>query len=138
EVERWQQAHIEINPNDTLSQLVKRKISTIRKMSVNPEGHDTFLINSFGSPSYYSSSEVFNFLGNNITDSYSLDEMLNKLESVKDRKPFVKEIINMVEQDYSFESQLYTTLASKTFQEYSIIYEKDGEYKIISANKTSL
>lgn len=135
-VERWQKAHIEFNPYDTVSQQVKRKLATITKMVPQKEGADKFLRNSFGSPIYYSSRDIYNYLGKQITDSYSPSDMVNRIEKLQNDKPYMQEIFSMVIVDNAFKNQLYTTLASKTFQKFTLVYEKDGQYRVMASNRT--
>mgnify|MGYP003147121858 CR=1 FL=1 len=135
--ERWQQAYIEINPNETLSQLVRRKLGTIQKQTI-VDGKRKPVTNVFGAPTYYSQAEVFAFLGENITDSYSIDEMMDSLRAVENKKPFIGDILSFVELDSSFATSLYTTLASKTFQKFLMVYEDNGDYTTFFSNRKTL
>ena len=135
--ERWQQAYIEINPNETLSQLTRRKLGTYQKQIV-VNGEREPVTNAFGAPTYYSQAEVFAFLGENITDSYSIDEMMDSLRAVENKKPFIGDILSDAETDSSFATSLYTTLASKTFQKFLMVQEVDGDYITFFSNRKTL
>ena len=135
--ERWQQAYIEINPNETLSQLTRRKLGTYQKQIV-VNGEREPVTNAFGAPTYYSQAEVFAFLGENITDSYSIDEMMDSLRAVENKKPFIGDILSDAEMDSSFATSLYTTLASKTFQKFLMVREVDGDYITFFSNRKTL
>lgn len=135
--ERWQRAHIEIDPTTTLSQLVKRRLGTIPKL-ISIDGEPQMVRNSFGAPVNYTEQEVFGFIGQTITDSYSPTEMVEKLEALKEKKPFISTILNYVEEDVNFKTSLYTTLASKTFQKALMVYEENGVYKTFYSNRKTV
>lgn len=135
--ERWQKAHIEINPRDTVSQRVKRKLGSIPKMTVS-NGISVPSKNMFGAPEVHSEREVFGYLGQNLTDSYSPTEMVERLKAVQGNKGFITPILNEIEKDLSFKTALYTTVASKTFQKFITIYEKDGDYQTFYSNRKGI
>lgn len=135
--ERWQQAYIEINPLTTLTQKVKRKLGTIPKMVVI-DGLKRHAENRFGAPIYYSEAEVFGWLGQNMTDTYNPSDMVKKLHKLQDKKPFVKNLIDMMDQDASFKTDLYNTLASKTFQKFLMVYEDKGDYRVFYSNRKTV
>jgi hypothetical protein len=135
--ERWQKAYIEINPQTTLSQTVRRRMGTIPKL-VNVDGEQQPVRNSLGAPITYSEAEVFGYLGQKITDSYSPTDMVQKLMDLRDDKPFVNQILNFIEKDVNFKTSLYTTLASKTFQKFLMIYEEKGNYTWFYSNRKTV
>ena len=133
-IERWQQGNAEINPVQTMSQEIRRKLGTIKKV-ITVDGKPKIVKNIFGTPVYYSEKEVFGFLGENITDSSDTVDMKNKLEALKNKKPFIKGILDLMEADPGFTTKLYNSLGGKTFKKYLINYEQDGEYYITNSNK---
>ena len=135
--ERWQQAHIEINPFETLSQIVRRKLGTIQKQII-VNGKRKPVTNILGAPVNYSEQEVYSYLGQNITDSYSPDKMIKKLNNLKKKKPFIEDVLNMVQGSASFKTSLYTTLASKTFQKFLMVYEDNGNYRTFYSNRKTI
>ncbi len=128
--ERWDRAAGEFNPIETSSQYLKRKLATIPVRDGNK-----VLSNSFGTPTFYNSRDVFNFLGKEITDQYTTEGLMEKLKSLESKKPFISNVIELINTDATFRSNLITDLAKKTFVKYTIIYEKDGDYEIIAANQ---
>ena len=136
-VERWQQAYIEINPVESISQVVKRKIARIPKTTL-VDNKPMPAKNKMGVPIYYDAKEVFGFLGRNLTDTYSYSDMVSKLEELKKEKPFVSHIYSLLNEDPSFGIQLFTTLASKTFQNFLTVYEVNGEYRIFYSNRQTI
>ncbi|MHA1904727.1 MAG: hypothetical protein ACW977_12255, partial [Candidatus Thorarchaeota archaeon] len=128
--ERWDRAAGEFNPIETSSQYLKRKLATIPVKDGNK-----VLSNSFGTPTFYNSRDVFNFLGKEITDQYTTEGLMEKLKSIENKKPFISNVIELVNTDPTFRSNLITDLAKKTFVKYTIVYEKDGDYEIIAANQ---
>lgn len=135
--ERWQRSHIEINPQDTISQKVKRNLGTIPKMRM-VKGVQIPTKNMFGAPEVYSEREVFGYIGQRITDSQSPTQMIEKLKSLQTDKAFIPAILNEIERDLSFKTALWTTLASKTFQRFITVYEKDGEYQTFYSNRKGI
>ena len=135
--ERWQQAYIEINPQESLSQLTRRRLSTIPKMII-VDGEEVRATNRLGIPINYSEKEVFAYLAHNITDSYSHSKMVNRLKELSDKKPFIEEILNMIQKYPNFKNSLYTTLASKTFQKFLMVLEVDGNYRTFYSNRKSI
>jgi hypothetical protein len=135
--ERWQQSYIEINPQDTISQKIKRKLGTISKMKI-VDGNKIVARNMFSAPEVYSEREVFSYIGQNITDSYTPTKMVETIQSLKDKKPFIGALLNIIESDASFKTGLFTTLASKTFQRFITIYEKNGEYQTFYSNRAGI
>ena len=135
--ERWQKANIEINPFETLSQTMRRQLGTLPKqIIVNNKRKQAS--NSFGAPVYYSQAEVFAFLGENLTDSYMPARMIEKIESIKKDKPFMPEVINLLGKNTAFKNSLFIQLASKTFQKFLVVYEKDGNYSTFYSNRKTL
>ena len=135
--ERWQQAYIEIDPQETLSQLTRRRLSTIPKMVI-VDGEKVRATNSLGIPINYSEKEVFSYLAHNITDSYSPSKMISRLKELSDKKPFIEEILNMIQKYPDFKNSLYTTLASKTFQKFLMVLEVEGNYRTFYSNRKSI
>ena len=136
-IERWQQSYIEINPFETISQILRRELGTIQKQKV-VDGVLQPALNSFGSPVYYNVAEIYAFLGENVTDSYSPIEMMDKLKKLKNQKPFIEPIIKLLEDSPTLRTLFYTGLAGKTFQKYLIVQEKNGVYTTYPANRKPL
>ena len=135
--ERWQRAYVEIDPSTTLSQLVKRRLGTIPKFTTVGD-EKKIMRNSLNAPINYTEQEVFGYIGQRITDSYSPAEMVSRLEALRDEKPFISTILNYIAEDVNFKTSLYTTLASKTFQKFLMVYEEKGVYKTFYSNRKTV
>jgi hypothetical protein len=132
--ESWQQAHAEINPEERLSQRLKRKLNRLSKRTSTGKVQR----NNFGAPIYYSGKEVFGFLGQNISDSYTIPEMMTKLRSIEKDKPFMKDLLELVVGDKSVQIDLFNTIGSKTYQVFKTVFEKDGEYILFDSNRKTI
>lgn len=136
--ERWQRAHIEINPRDTISQKVKRVLGTFTKTKV-VDGKVVPAKNMFNAPEVYTEREVFGYLGQRVTDSYSPSQMVEKLKELRSEKPYIDQLLNEFEKDDSFKTDFYVTLASKTFQRFVTIYhDKKGNYQTFYSNRKGI
>jgi len=129
--ERWQRAVAEFNPISSSSQYLRRKLATFTK--TNQKG--AAIRNSFGAPTYYNPSDVFNFLGKNITDSYSVNDMMEKLKSLRKTKGYMDSVYQLAVSDFEFKQELWIHLGAKTFIEYTLVYEKSGDYRTMAANQ---
>jgi hypothetical protein len=128
--ERYDRSVAEFNPSESTSQYLKRKLATI----VKKQG-GKIISNNFGTPTYYNPRDVFNFLGQEITDSYDAETMKSRINALENKKGFMSDIIELTNTDPEFTSKLFTDLGGKTFIKYQIVYEENGDYRVINANQ---
>lgn len=135
--EAWMRGHIEINPMESVSQRLKSFFATIPKYKSNRKNAGK-VINTFGVVKKENPSEIFKKLIAQISNSYSMSEMMQKLNNLNAEYPYIKHILEKIEQDPILKTELWANIASKNFATFSFVYEKNGEYSVVNSNRKTL
>ena len=135
--EAWMRGHIEINPMESVSQRLKSFFATIPKYKSNRKNAGK-VINTFGVVKKENPSEIFKKLIAQISNSYSMSEMMQKLNDLNAEYPYIKHILEKIEQDPVLKTELWANIASKNFATFSFVYEKNGEYSVVNSNRKTL
>ena len=135
--EAWMKGHIEINPMESVSQRLKSFFATIPKYKSNRK-NSAKVINSFGVVKKENPGEIFKKLIAQISDSYTMAEMMQKLTNLNSQYPYIKHILEKLDQDPILKTELWANIASKHYATFSFAYEKDGEYSIVNSNRKTL
>ena len=129
--------NIEVNPKETVSQVLKRFLNQIPK--VNDQNGNVYnihdrLIREDG-------NKIFAQLIKKISNSYSYEEMLDKLKKIN--RPWVKNIVEEIEKYDKNDSRnigrsLWLSIGNKNFLYYSTIIVENGVFKRMGTNRNTL
>jgi DNA-binding protein Fis len=138
--ERWQRAVVEIDPRTTLTGKVRKVLATIPKTYINSKGDERVSRNRFGAPEVYSSNEVFSYLAQHITDSYDYGIMIDTLENLRHKKPFIAYILDEhIYKDSNFGKQLFINLGQKTNKNFTtIVQDNEGQFLTFYSNRAGI
>jgi hypothetical protein len=134
-LENWMSSYIHMDPVKSLSQRLRIKLGRIAKKS---PVDNRVITNIFGSPVYLNGAKIYNELGQYITDSHSVDHMIDKLKDISNPKPFIRDVIDMVESDPVLAEELFLGLGTLTNQNFLVVYDKNGEISSFFSNRASL
>jgi hypothetical protein len=132
--EAWMKGNIEMDPRDSMSQKLKSFFATIPKFVSNRKDARP-LLNVFNVQEKEEGGKVFGYLLSRISDSYSVENMMEKLQAIKTEKPYIVHIIEKMEQDSTLKTELWLAIGQKHFATFSFAYDDNGEYKIIKSNR---
>jgi predicted NAD-dependent protein-ADP-ribosyltransferase YbiA (DUF1768 family) len=136
--EAWMKGSIEMDPKDSMSQRLKSFFATIPKFTSSRKNAKP-LVNSFNVQETENANEVFGYLISRISDSTSsVEDMMDKLNALANKKPYINHIINKLNQDPILKSELWLAIGQKHYATFSFAYEKDGEYTIVNSNRKSV
>lgn len=136
--EAWMKGSIEMDPKDSMSQRLKSFFATIPKFTSSRKNAKP-LVNSFNVQETENANEVFGYLISRISDSTSsVEDMMDKLNALASKKPYINHIINKLQQDPILKSELWLAIGQKHYATFSFAYEKDGEYTIVNSNRKSV
>lgn len=148
--ESWMRGHIEINPLESISQRLKSFFATIPQYKVvetkekDSEGNIVTIIkkvkviNTFGVEEKENPGKIFKYLISQIANSYSVTDMLTKLEALRNTKPYIDTILEKLQQDPILKTELWASVGSKNFATFAFAYEVDGKYTITNSNRKTL
>lgn len=108
---------------ETMSMRVRKRLGEIIK--INPDG--TPVLDDMSMGVYLSEDEVYSTLKRDLSGMVTSEDMIPLLEESAKTKPWVKQVIQTVERDPLFKTQLYHNMRSD-FQEYWV-QEKSKESK---------
>lgn len=135
--ESWQYKAYKESSFDKVSALLKRKFSFIPKR----DSENNYKITIFGDDQYEDPKEIYRFLEQHISNSTSSDEMIEKLKKYETTRPFVQDILQMIEEDKTdtLRAQIWTNIGSKSFDTYVFAKQnKKGETVIFTSNRMSI
>jgi len=135
--ESWMKGHIEINPMESVSQRLKSFFATIPKYKTSRK-NSVKVINVFGVVEKENPGAIFKFLVTKIANSYSMSDMMTKLQELEKTKPYIRHILEKLEQDSILKTELWASVGSKNFATFSYVYETDGEYVVANSNRKDL
>lgn len=135
--EAWMKGHIEINPMESVSQRIKSFFATIPKHKSN-RANAAKVINSFGVVEKEDPAVVFKYLISKIGNSYSMNDMMEKLQALEKQKPYIKYILERLAIDPILKTELWASVASKNYATFSFVYEVDGGYRVLNSNRKTL
>lgn len=135
--ERWMRGHIEINPAESISQRLKSFFATIPKYTSNRKNARP-LINRFGVQEKENGGQVFKYLIGKISNSYTMEDMINKLKALESKKPYISHILEQIAKDPILRTELWVSVASKNFATYKTVQEDNGTYKVFNSNRKQL
>ena len=134
--ESWIKGNIEIDPRESITQRMRNFFATIPKFTSNRSNAKP-LINAFGVQEKEDPKYVFAYLAQHISDSYSINDMITKLESLKKEKAFISHILNSIATNQALRTELWVALGQKNYATFSYVYETGGEYRIGNSNGQS-
>ena len=135
--ESWMTSHIETNAFESVSQRLKAFFATIPKYKSN-RANAAQVINGFGVVSKEDPAAVFRYLISKIANSYSMSEMMQKLQDIEKEKPYIKDILKRLAVDPILKTELFASVGSKNYAVFKAVYEKNGTYSIIDSNRKGL
>ena len=135
--ESWMTSHIETNAFESVSQRLKAFFATIPKYKSN-RANAAQVINGFGVVSKEDPAAVFRYLISKIANSYSMSEMMQKLQNIEKEKPYIKDILKRLAVDPILKTELFASVGSKNYAVFKAVYEKNGTYSIIDSNRKGL
>ncbi len=130
-IETWQTKADEISSEKSFSAELKYQLSTITKpISEN----DDLDYNTF--ESYLT---VRNFLIENLANTYTIEEMMKKLEKLAPLHTYSNVIYEKALENESFRTNLFVYIASKAESDYLIVKEiEEGNLKVFRSNRNNL
>ncbi len=123
------QNSIEINPKESLSQNLKIFLETI-PLSAGKHA------NIFAKQQTYDGNKVYGNLIGEISNSYSMETMLAKLEKIN--KPYSNYILQEIIKDPSLGIDLWSAIGQKNSAKFTAIYVVNGEYRVFNSNRKTV
>ena len=128
---------IEVNPKENVSQILKRFLNRIPKR--NEKGGRVY--NMHDQLIYEDGNKVFGHLIGQISNSYSYEDMIAKLEKVN--RPWAKDILEEISKYDKSDTRnigrsLWLSIGNKNFLYYSTIIKENGVFKRMGTNRNTL
>jgi hypothetical protein len=128
---------IEVNPKETVSQILKRFLNRIPKK--NEKGGKVY--NMHDQLIYEDGNKIFGHLIGKISNSYSYDAMVAKLEKIN--RPWAKDILEELQKYDKNDTRnigrsLWLSIGNKNFLYYSTIIKENGVFKRMGTNRNTL
>ena len=123
------QNSIEINPKESLSQNLKIFLETI-PLSAGKHA------NIFAKQQTYEGNKVYGNLIGKISNSYSMETMLAKLEKIN--KPYSNYILQEIIKNPSLGIDLWAAMGQKNSAKFTAIYVVNGEYRVFNSNRKTV
>jgi len=130
----WEISANQVSSKERLSPKIKRKFANIPK--TNFEGVPK--TDKFGYPVFEDFNVVYRYLEQNISDIYNPITMMNKLYSLRNSKPYINTIINLIEGDQQLKSEVYTSIVAKQFNHYLYIRQDKNGTKLFGSNRLGI
>jgi hypothetical protein len=127
----WMKGYIEMDPKVSMSQKLKSFFATIPKYNANGKP----LLNEFNVQEKESPSYIFGYLLSRISDSYSVADMMAKIDGIINDKTFMPHIADQIALDSGLKTDLWLAIGQKNFATFSFVYEKDGDYSVVNSNR---
>lgn len=127
----WMQGYIEMDPKVSMSQKLKSFFATIPKYNANGKP----LLNEFNVQEKENPSYIFGYLLSRISDSYSVADMVTKIEELRNDKTFMPHIADQIALDSGLKTDLWLAIGQKNFATFSFVYEKNGDYSVVNSNR---
>ena len=67
-----------------------------------------------------------------------MNDMMVKLQELEKTKPYVRHILEKLENDPILKTELWASVGSKNFATFSYVYETGGEYYVSNSNRKDL
>jgi hypothetical protein len=132
--ESYQISANQVSSKERLSGKIKRKFANIEKKDY--EGN--VKIDKFGFPVYEDYNEIYRYLEQNISNIYNAGEMLNKLYELQNSKPFISNIIALLENDAQLRSEVFTSISAKQLNHYLYLKQDKKGIKIFGSNRVGI
>ena len=128
---------IEVNPKENVSQILKRFLNRIPKR--NEKGGRVY--NMHNQLIYEDGNKVFGHLIGQISNSYSYETMIARLEKVN--RPWAKDILEEISKYDKSDTRnigrsLWLSIGNKNFLYYSTIIKENGVFKRMGTNRNTL
>ena len=128
---------IEVNPKENVSQILKRFLNRIPKR--NEDGGRVY--NMHDQLIYEDGNKVFGHLIGKISNSYSYEEMIAKLEKIN--RSWAKDILEEINKYDKSDTRnigrsLWLSIGNKNFLYYSTIIKENGVFKRMGTNRNTL
>lgn len=129
---------IEVNPRETMSQVLKRTLSRIPKFLKTKKGGTKTYKNIYNVPVYENGNEIFKYLSKELANSISGKEtMIEKLKNIN--KPYINYLLEQIEQNPSLGDDLWLAIGNKNFANFSFILQnKNGSFIKAGSNRHTL
>jgi hypothetical protein len=135
-LESWQQEVAYIDPKTTMSQYLKRLFSNFHYYKPNTTEP---LLNRFGAKKVFPQNEVFSFLSQRITDSLSVEDMMEKLETLRNERDFIPQLIDKIRATPTLGINLFVSLANKSQMNHSTVYaDNKGVIRTFASNRQTI
>lgn len=135
-LEKWQVGFRQVSVYSGLSQLIKNKINTLYEYDKD----FNIVRDEYGFEKHLSSSEAVSKILNFVQYAYDIDDMVAKLKIHLDGNPWLKQIIDILEDpnQSQFKSQFYTNF-KKYFQTYGILFkDSSGQLNVKIINESDV
>ena len=135
--ESWVRGYIETNPMESVSQRLKSFFATIPKYKSNRK-NAAKVINSFGVAEKENPGVIFKKVIAEISNSYTMTDMMVKLNEMNKKYPYVRHILERIEKDPILKTELWVSVASKNYATFAAVYEANGSYSVFNSNRKTL
>jgi len=133
----WMTNYITLNPQESISARLKSFFATIPKYKSNRK-NAAKVISPFGVEVKEDGGDIFKYLISKIANSYTMEDMMNKLRDLEKHKPYIRDILNKLDQDPILKTELWVSVGSKNYSKFVAVYEKNGTYSVINSNRKTL
>lgn len=138
--ESWQQANEERDPFASVGTKVRRILSSLKqyKPKIGPDGNLEYtpVLTNLDSPKYLDTRYVHKALMEIMRGVKDSDQMVDRLENIKDSQPWVYDILEEIRRDDYFKTQLFVDI-KRNFQYYSE-QDEDGEVNIKNEERSKM
>ena len=124
QLEGWQIDTLSTSGKLGLAQEIRRTLSRIPSVKTNIVGVETYL----------DFEEVYSTLKGEMTDLTNIDQMIERLDAIKDERPFAQPVIDALNADQKFKTKFFNDFG-RTFSDYKAVMQNQfGEYVVYSVN----
>ena len=125
-------ASVEIDPRESISEKLKNLFASFPRYKSTRKNSAT-VINRFGVTAKEDPGKIFNFLIKEISDSYRLKDMEEKIAKIN--RPWTRILQEAMENDPNIKKLLWVSIGSKNYATYVAMREDNGNYGDFTSNR---
>ena len=125
-------ANVEIDPRESISEKLKNLFASFPRYK-STRKNSAPVVNTFGVTAKEDPGKIFNFLIKEISDSYRLKDMEEKIAKIN--RPWVRILQEAMENDPTIKKLLWVSIGSKNYATYVAMREDNGQYGDFTSNR---
>ena len=125
-------ASVEIDPRESISEKLKNLFATFPRYK-STRKNSAAVVNRFGVTAKEDPGKIFNFLIKEISDSYRLKDMEEKIAKIN--RPWIRILQEAMENDPNIKKLLWVSIGSKNYATYVAMREDNGNYGDFISNR---